>query len=168
MTRATLCSSTRFPGIPRCRRGVFRGTKEQARHCHASGRQGPPAPRSQAFRSKAPSDRRGFFLTALPNAGDGEWNNRRGRRLCVSQVDRNGARMFERLLEPGCTESPACQCGTAMAIASIEVLPEGSDAAVRVYRCTECDREMRLTVWAKLLLPVEDGSFAASAKSSIA
>jgi hypothetical protein len=31
--------------------------------------------------------------------------------------------MFERLLEPGCTESPACQCGGEMNIASIETLP---------------------------------------------
>ncbi len=45
-----------------------------------------------------------------------------------------------------------------MEIASIEVLPEGSDAAVRVYRCSECDREMRLTVWATLLSSAEDGS----------
>jgi hypothetical protein len=43
-----------------------------------------------------------------------------------------------------------------MEIASIEVLPEGSDAAVRVYRCSECDPEMRLTVWATLPLPAED------------
>jgi hypothetical protein len=64
--------------------------------------------------------------------------------------------MFERLLEPGCTESPACQCGADMEIASIEVLPEGSDAAIRVYRCGECDREMRLTVWATLLSPAEE------------
>ena len=56
--------------------------------------------------------------------------------------------MFERLLEPGCTESPECQCGGEMHIAAIETLPEGSDAAVRVYRCDECQREMRLTVWA--------------------
>jgi hypothetical protein len=64
--------------------------------------------------------------------------------------------MFERLLEPGCTESPACQCGADMEIASIEVLPEGSDAAIRVYRCGECDREMRLTVWATLLPSAEE------------
>jgi hypothetical protein len=56
--------------------------------------------------------------------------------------------MFERLLEPGCTESPACQCGGEMQVAVIESLPEGSDAAVRVYRCSRCQREMRLTVWA--------------------
>jgi hypothetical protein len=64
--------------------------------------------------------------------------------------------MFERLLEPGCTESPACQCGEDMDIASIEVLPEGSDAAVRVYRCSGCEREMRLTVWATLPMTAEE------------
>jgi hypothetical protein len=56
--------------------------------------------------------------------------------------------MFERLLEPGCTERPACQCGGEMHVAAIEILPEGGDAAVRVYRCDECQHEMRLTVWA--------------------
>ena len=38
--------------------------------------------------------------------------------------------MFERLLELGCTESPACQCGGEMHVSAIETLPEGSDAAV--------------------------------------
>jgi hypothetical protein len=56
--------------------------------------------------------------------------------------------MFERLLEPGCTESPACLCGGEMGIAAIEMLPKGSDAAIRIYHCEECRREMRLTVWA--------------------
>jgi DNA-directed RNA polymerase subunit RPC12/RpoP len=56
--------------------------------------------------------------------------------------------VFERLLVPGCTELPACRCGQEMDIASIERLPEGSDAAVRVYRCPTCSHEMRLTVWA--------------------
>jgi hypothetical protein len=55
---------------------------------------------------------------------------------------------FERLLEPGCTEGPACRCGADMEIASIERLPEGRDADIRVYRCSVCDHEMRLTVWA--------------------
>jgi hypothetical protein len=41
--------------------------------------------------------------------------------------------MFERLLEPGCTESPTCHCGGEMQIAAIEMLPQGSDAAVRIY-----------------------------------
>jgi hypothetical protein len=57
---------------------------------------------------------------------------------------------FERLLEPGCTESPACRCGVEMEIASIERLPEGSDADVRVYHCRACRHEMRLTVWATI------------------
>ena len=35
-----------------------------------------------------------------------------------------------------------------MNIAAIETLPQGSDAAVRIYRCDDCQREMRLTVWA--------------------
>ena len=49
--------------------------------------------------------------------------------------------MFERLLEPGCTESPTCHCGGEMQIAAIEMLPQGSDAAVRNLRCSECQRE---------------------------
>ena len=57
---------------------------------------------------------------------------------------------FERLLEPGCTEAPACRCGQEMEIARIERLPEGSDADVRVYQCRTCHHEMRLTVWATL------------------
>jgi hypothetical protein len=80
------------------------------------------------------------------------------RKIVHQPRKRHGEEMFERLLEPGCIESPACQCGEAMQIASIEVLPEGSDAAVRVYRCSGCGREMRLTVWATLPAPVEDRS----------
>ena len=57
---------------------------------------------------------------------------------------------FERLLEPGCTEGPACRCGKEMDIATVERLPEGSDADVRVYHCNACHHEMRLTVWATI------------------
>jgi hypothetical protein len=42
---------------------------------------------------------------------------------------------FERLLVPGSTERPTCRCGEVREVASIERLPEGSDAAVRVYQC---------------------------------
>ena len=52
------------------------------------------------------------------------------------------------MLEPGCTERPTCRCGQKMEVARIELLPEGSDADVRVYRCAACQHEMRLTVWA--------------------
>ena len=37
-----------------------------------------------------------------------------------------------------------------MDVATIEMLPEGSDAAVRVYRCNRCYRKMRATVWGTL------------------
>ena len=33
---------------------------------------------------------------------------------------------FERLLEPGCTESAACRCGKDMEVASVERLPRGA------------------------------------------
>jgi hypothetical protein len=55
---------------------------------------------------------------------------------------------FERLLVPGSTERPTCRCGDVMEVASIERLPEGSDAAIRDYQCTACRHEMRLTFWA--------------------
>jgi hypothetical protein len=55
---------------------------------------------------------------------------------------------FERLLEPGCTERPACRCGQNIEVVRIERLPVGSDADVRVYLCAACQHEMRLTVWA--------------------
>ena len=40
--------------------------------------------------------------------------------------------MFERLQVPGSTEKPACRCSELMEVASVEPLPEGSDAAIRV------------------------------------
>jgi hypothetical protein len=67
--------------------------------------------------------------------------------------------MFERLLEPGCTERPACQCGQEMEITAIERLPEGTDAAIRVYRCEGCHREMRLTVWATVTSSADGSPF---------
>ena len=64
---------------------------------------------------------------------------------------------FERLLVPGSTERPTCRCGDVMEVVSIELLPEGSDAAVRVYQCTSCRHEMRLTVWATATSDAETG-----------
>ena len=46
-----------------------------------------------------------------------------------------------------------------MNIAAIETLPQGSDAAIRVYRCDACQREMRLTVWAAPPLQVSGHVF---------
>ena len=73
----------------------------------------------------------------------------RTRRLgCGSASGGLSMSMFERLLVPGSTERPTCRCGEVMEVASIERLPEGSDAAIRVYRGAACSHEMRLTVWA--------------------
>jgi hypothetical protein len=77
----------------------------------------------------------------------------------IATTQTTGEQMFERLLEPGCTESPACHCGAEMKIATIEALPEGTDAAVRVYRCSACHREMRLTVWAVITPPTDERVF---------
>jgi hypothetical protein len=98
------------------------------------------------------------FRNGLPRALSSIGTNGPLADLCnaVWIKDRN---MFERLLEPGCTESPACQCGSEMHIATIEIFPEGSDAAVRVYQCDECHREMRLTVWAELPLHTQGQVF---------
>jgi hypothetical protein len=63
----------------------------------------------------------------------------------VKVVDSMSA--FERLLVPGCTESPACACGKEMQIISLDPLPERSDAHIRIYKCAACHHEMRLTVW---------------------
>jgi hypothetical protein len=88
------------------------------------------------------------------------WNNYSASDMCKAVLEKEGGwTMFERLLEPGCTESPACQSGGEMLIATIETLPQGSDAAVRTYRCDECQREMRLTVWAAPPLQVNGHVF---------
>jgi hypothetical protein len=54
---------------------------------------------------------------------------------------------FERLLVPGCTELPQCRCGKEMQITRTQRLSEKSDTHIRVYTCTACHHEMRLTVW---------------------
>src|ERR1700733_3408150 len=60
----------------------------------------------------------------------------------------NSMSKFERLLVPGCIELPACRCGKEMQIASLDQLPGRSNAYVRVYICSACHHERRLTVWA--------------------
>jgi hypothetical protein len=54
---------------------------------------------------------------------------------------------FERLLVPGCTELPTCQCGKEMDIARTHSVPESTETHIRVYSCPACRRELRLTVW---------------------
>jgi hypothetical protein len=55
--------------------------------------------------------------------------------------------VIERLLVPGSTELPRCQCGDEMRVTSRDPLPKKDDAHIRIYKCPSCAREMRLTVW---------------------
>jgi len=54
---------------------------------------------------------------------------------------------FERLRVPGLTEWPVCRCGKDMHTASMNPMPERTDTHIRVYDCSACHHEMRLTVW---------------------
>jgi hypothetical protein len=60
--------------------------------------------------------------------------------------------LYERLLVPGSTELPECRCGEDMKVARTERLPDQTDAHIRIYNCSVCGHEMRLTVWADDLL----------------
>jgi hypothetical protein len=64
--------------------------------------------------------------------------------------------IIERLLVPGSTELPGCHCGDHMRIVSHDPIPENGDAVIRIYKCTSCAREMRLTVWASSLMSERD------------
>jgi hypothetical protein len=55
--------------------------------------------------------------------------------------------VFDRLLEPGCTELPDCRCGQQMRITGSDALLDQSGAHIRIYRCPACHHEMRLTIW---------------------
>jgi hypothetical protein len=53
---------------------------------------------------------------------------------------------FERLLEAGSTELPDCRCTAAMDL--IAILPvSGGDTEIRIFRCPDCNHELRLTAW---------------------
>ena len=56
--------------------------------------------------------------------------------------------LFERLLEPGCTEMPACRCGQEMKLVRVEPISIRDDAKIQIYHCSKCEHELRLTVWA--------------------
>ena len=53
--------------------------------------------------------------------------------------------------EPGSPDLPECRCGHEMKIARDE-LTVRTDAEIRIYKCSICQHEMRLTVWSKELL----------------
>jgi hypothetical protein len=53
---------------------------------------------------------------------------------------------FERLLVAGSTELPDCRCTAEMHLVS--VLPASSgDTEIRIFRCSDCSHELRLTTW---------------------
>jgi hypothetical protein len=56
--------------------------------------------------------------------------------------------LYERLLTPGSTELPECRCGEEMQIAGVDEVPDRAEAQIRVYKCSTCRHEMRLTIWA--------------------
>jgi hypothetical protein len=53
---------------------------------------------------------------------------------------------FERVLAAGSTELPDCRCGVEMRLISIVPVPSGG-SEIRVFRCPDCNHELRLTVW---------------------
>lgn len=61
---------------------------------------------------------------------------------------------FERLLAPGSTEKPDCQCGAEMRLVRVTHADQAPAAEIRVYQCPACERELRLTVWADAANPV--------------
>ena len=60
---------------------------------------------------------------------------------------------FERLLAPGSTEMPDCQCGVEMRLVRTTQADQAPAAEIRVYQCPACRHELRLTVWAAVVDP---------------
>jgi predicted SprT family Zn-dependent metalloprotease len=54
---------------------------------------------------------------------------------------------FERILAPDSLELPECRCGADMPLVDKERPANSADAELRVYRCSACQHELRLTVW---------------------
>jgi hypothetical protein len=53
--------------------------------------------------------------------------------------------MLERLLEPSSEDLPNCACGNAMKLERIQAA--SADIEIKIFRCANCERELRLTVW---------------------
>ena len=53
---------------------------------------------------------------------------------------------FERVLAEGSTELPDCRCSVEMHLISIVPVP-GGGSETRIFRCPDCDHELRLTIW---------------------
>jgi hypothetical protein len=53
---------------------------------------------------------------------------------------------FERLLMAGSTELPDCRCTAEMHLIAVVPVP-GDDTEIRIFRCPDCNHELRLTAW---------------------
>jgi len=53
---------------------------------------------------------------------------------------------FERVVVADSTASPDCRCNAEMDLIAIVSSP-GGDSEVRIFRCPECNHELRLTIW---------------------
>ena len=53
---------------------------------------------------------------------------------------------FERVLAVGSTALPDCRCRVEMHLISIVPVP-GGGSEIRIFRCPDCNHELRLTVW---------------------
>ena len=53
---------------------------------------------------------------------------------------------LERVLAVDSTELPDCRCRVEMHLISIVPVPDGG-SEIRLFRCPDCNHELRLTVW---------------------
>ena len=53
--------------------------------------------------------------------------------------------MLERLIVAKSTETPTCRCGSDMKWVETQV--KAKDTAIKIFRCSSCEHEMRLMVW---------------------
>lgn len=63
---------------------------------------------------------------------------------------------FERVVVADSTASPDCRWSAEMDLIAIVSSP-GGDSEVRIFRCPECNHELRLTVWHNDLSPANIG-----------
>jgi hypothetical protein len=53
---------------------------------------------------------------------------------------------FERVLAVDSTELPDCRCSVEMHLIATMPVP-GGGSEIRIFRCPDCNHELRLTVW---------------------
>lgn len=53
--------------------------------------------------------------------------------------------MLERLIVAKSTETPTCRCGADMTLIDTQI--KAKDTAIKIFKCSSCEHEMRLMVW---------------------